>query len=157
MPSIALRPPPWLARPLPGELAVSEFPSAVPRPDFAQPGGQAIYPCELHENLAQNGIACGPWLGAPHRHVELDHFKTEAAAQGCRHQAGGERDGIASAAFSSRSYFKSITASCHRSRQPGCRLRSDRIAGPPRTRLHAPGHFTSRRPGGDRNRQPTRN
>ena len=36
-------------------------------------------------------------LGAAHRHVEHDHSQAEAAAARCADQAGGERDGTASA------------------------------------------------------------
>jgi hypothetical protein len=37
------------------------------------------------------------WAGAPHRHLEHDHPQAEAAAARRAHQAGGERDGVASA------------------------------------------------------------
>ena len=54
-------------------------------------------------DLAKDGGAGRPGFGAAHRHLEHDHPQAEAGAARRAHQAGGERNGTASALSSSRS------------------------------------------------------
>src|SRR5665213_2398389 len=87
---IACRSSTRLPRPLPHPLALSEFPSAALRCHLAQPRRQAIHPRELHEDMAQDGGACGPRAGASYRHLQHDHPQAQACPPRRAHQARGQ-------------------------------------------------------------------
>src|SRR5947199_6426646 len=97
MPEIAGRFAMRVSRRLPGPLALSQLPSARLLSRVAQPGRQAVYPRELHENVAADGTAGGPRSRPAYRDVQHDDSKIDPAAARCANQARAERNGAAPA------------------------------------------------------------
>ena len=64
---------------LPGALALPKFPSAGLRCDVTQQRREALHPCRLYEDLAEDGGIGRPGVGSSHRDLQYDDPQTRAS------------------------------------------------------------------------------